>query len=191
MPSSEKKKAKNGKNSGKTWIVKIVIITFIISVMLSVLSSSVLENVNIGIAVIFLLLFIIVNIIFDIVGTSVTAATETQFHSMAAKKVDAATEAISLIRRADVVSNFCNDVIGDICGIISGTTGAVIVTFISKTGFNAVLAGIIVTAITASLIVGGKAFGKSLAVSHSEKIVYLVAKIITFFKSLFKRKRED
>ena len=46
---------------------------------------------------------------------------------MAAHNEPGASEAISLLRNASHVSSFCNDVVGDICGIVSGTTAAVIV----------------------------------------------------------------
>ena len=38
-----------------------------------------------------------------------------------------ARQAIYIVRNADRVSNFCNDVIGDISGIISGTAVAFVV----------------------------------------------------------------
>lgn len=92
---------------------------------------------------------------------------------------------MSLIRNADKVSNFCNDVIGDICGVISGTTGAVIIgKIISSTG-NAgykTIFTIGISALIASLTVGGKAIGKNYAISESNNIVYKVAWIIETIK---------
>lgn len=50
------------------------------------------------------------------------------FHSMAAHREKGAKEALMLLRSASRVSSVCNDVVGDICGIVSGSTAAVIVT---------------------------------------------------------------
>ena len=47
-------------------------------------------------------------------------------NAMASRKVPEAMEALHLIRNANRVSSFCNDVIGDICGVISGSASAVI-----------------------------------------------------------------
>ena len=56
---------------------------------------------------------------------------------MASRKVPEAEDALRLIRNAGRVSSFCNDVIGDICGVISGSAAAVIsarVLLLSKSG---------------------------------------------------------
>ncbi len=45
---------------------------------------------------------------------------------MAAKKVPGAAECIMLLRHADRVASICNDVIGDICGVVSGAAAATI-----------------------------------------------------------------
>jgi len=94
-------------------------------------------------------------------------------HSMASNKVKGSREAVRLLKSADRVSNFCNDVIGDICGIISGSIGAIIVFMIlvsNPTLENALLSAII-TGFISSLTVGGKAIGKNVAIKKSEFIV--------------------
>ena len=68
------------------------------------------------------LLFVLLGILFDIVGVSVTAADEAVFHSMNSRKVKGASTAVMFKKNADKVSNFCCDVVGDICGIVSGST---------------------------------------------------------------------
>lgn len=159
------------------WIIGIIIWTFIISGSITLISETMLSKVNIYIAFIILVLIILIGIVFDIIGVAVTAADETPFHSMASKKVHGARKAVSLIRNADKVSNFCNDVIGDVCGVVSGGTGAVIVTKIMSS--TSIKEGLILTvaisAAIASLTVGGKALGKNYAISQSNNIVYGVA----------------
>ncbi|WDC83794.1 hypothetical protein PL321_14940 [Caloramator sp. mosi_1] len=82
-----------------------------------------------------LISIIFVGIIFDIIGVAVTAAEEAPFHSLASRKVKGAKTAVKLIRNADKVSNFCNDVIGDICGVVSGAAGAIIISKLISKGF--------------------------------------------------------
>ena len=86
-----------------------------------------MENAGLLLALLILALFIGLGILFDIIGVAVTAADPRPFHSMAAHKEKGAKEALKLLRNADRVSSVCNDVVGDICGIVSGATGAVIV----------------------------------------------------------------
>lgn len=159
------------------WIIGIIIWTFLISGSITLISETMLSKVNIYIAFIILVLIILVGIVFDIIGVAVTAADETPFHSMASRKVHGARKAVSLIRNADKVSNFCNDVIGDVCGVVSGGTGAVIVTKImaSTSIKEGLILTVVISAAIASLTVGGKALGKNYAISQSNNIVYGVA----------------
>lgn len=157
------------------------------SAAFNILSSGVMELVSIWIAVLILAIIIFTGIAFDIIGMAVTTASEAPFHSMAAKRMKHADRAIKLIKEKDKVSNFCNDVVGDICGIISGTASAAVVAYIVKITpiSSSVYLGLIITAIVASLTVGGKAIGKSFAIRYSNTIVYLAAKtmaVVTFWR---------
>lgn len=174
------------------WVIKIIIWTFCLSVSLSFISSTMMEHVNLSIAFVILLVFILLGVTFDIIGIAVTAATETPFHSMASRKIAGAKQAIVLIRNAEKVSNFCNDVIGDITGIISGTTSAIIITHlvVMYKNINDVIAGIIMTGIVAAVTVGGKAVGKTFAISQSNFIVYQVG-LLVHYLHLMKNKKTD
>jgi Mg2+/Co2+ transporter CorB len=77
-------------------------------------------------AFVVLAVFVFVGIVFDIIGVAVTSASPKPFHSMASHREAGAAEALTLLRNAEKVSSFCNDVVGDISGIISGTTAAII-----------------------------------------------------------------
>jgi Mg2+/Co2+ transporter CorB len=146
------------------------------------ISSQFLQDVHIVIAFSVVLVIIIINVLFDIIGTAVTAADEAPFHAMASRKLYGARESIRLIRNADKVSNFCNDVVGDICGVISGTASMfIIITFIGK-GNNAdtTLMGLAITGMVAAFTVGGKAFGKSIAIENSNYIIYKVGVVLKF-----------
>ena len=164
------------------WIIIIVIIAFILSFCLSFLSQSTIPKVSLTIGIIITLLFILIGVLFDIVGVAVTAADEAVFHSMNSRKVKGANVAVKLKKNAEKVSSFCCDVIGDVCGVISGTAAAAItVLLVLKLHFNAVLVGLIVTSIVSSLTIGGKAIGKSFAINKSEVILYTFAKFINNF----------
>ena len=62
---------------------------------------------------------------FDMIGVAVTAADEQVFHSMAAKKIRGAKLAVKFKKNADKLSSFCKDVIGDICGNLVVSNGAI------------------------------------------------------------------
>lgn len=168
----------------KKWLIEIVLWTIVISFCISLLSDSLLGSVDLLVAIIILLLIILVGILFDIVGVAVTAADSMPFHAMASKKIPGAKISISMIKNADKVSTFCNDVVGDISGIISGSVGAVIlakILLVSKSINNSILSAVI-GALIAAVTVGGKAIGKNYAIKNSNKIVYDVSKIVYIFK---------
>lgn len=185
----EKRNNKKGTTiSHKKWVTIIVLWTILLGGVISLLSDMLLSKAELLVAFIILISIILFGIIFDTIGTAVTAAKETPFHAMAAKKVPGAKIAVLLIRNADKVSNFCNDVIGDICGIVSGSAGAIILVKLIgilqtkgitlQNTFMSALIGAIIAAIT----IGGKALGKSIAISRSNEIIFEVAKIIQIFK---------
>ena len=108
------------------WIITITILSFIITLIFSFGSNTLLENVNLIIGVIIIFIFILLGIIFDIIGVAVQSSKEVAFHAMASKKVKGAKTAKKMLANSDKVSSFCNDVIGDICNIISGSAGLVV-----------------------------------------------------------------
>ena len=150
------------------WFFKILILAFSISLVFSSLSEVVLNNVNVIIGIIIIIIFIILGIIFDMVGVAVAAADEKPFHSMSSRTIKGAQLAVKLKRDADKVSTICNDVIGDICGIVSGSGGAVIaIALASKYNFNIILISLIITSLISGIPVGGKALEKSYAINNS------------------------
>ena len=178
------------------WITTIFGTTIGISAAMSFLSNEMLSGGGLILSFAVLLVIILIGILFDIIGVSVTAAEEKPFHSMAAKKVPEAREALKMLRRAERVSSFCNDVVGDICGVVSGSAAAVIAAK-AITGMSPVLGSVVqllLSAVVAGLTVGGKAFGKSIAMNNSTAILHAAAKVMYLVKSLpgrlIRRKRD-
>lgn len=174
-------KKRNIKNEGKNkWIFTILIWSICISSSISLISETALPKVNIIIAFIVLIFIIILGVIFDIIGIAFTAADETPFHAMASKKIHGAKIAINLIRNADKVSSLCNDVVGDICGIVSGSVGALIIVKIMNrfSSFNATIVGVAIGTLIASITICGKSTGKGYALNNSNKIVAKVSKML-------------
>lgn len=183
MYNKNKKNNNNIKKSNIRWVLIITLWTFILSTSVSIVSESILRNFNIILAFISLIIVIIFGVFFDIIGIAVTASDEKTFHSMAANKIREAKYAVKLVRNAGRVSNFCNDVIGDICGIISGAAGTIIVMkLVGEYGFSRItLISVITTGLIASLTVGGKAIGKEFAIYKSDRIIFFTARIIMMF----------
>ena len=180
--------AKKRKSNTK-WLIIITILAFCISFIFSLVSEIALSKVNLIIGIVILILFICIGIIFDMIGVAVTSTTESPLHAMSSKKIKGAKKAVSFKKNADRVSSFCNDVIGDICGIISGSAGVTITATISDIyNLNIFWAGLTITAIIAALTIGGKAVCKGIAIKNSNQIVYLTAKVLSLFENKKKKK---
>ena len=165
------------------WILEITLIAFIISLVFSYISESFIPKTNIIISILLLIIVVLIGVIFDMIGVSVQAANEAPFHSMNSRKIKGASVAVKFKKNSDKTSTFCNDVIGDICGIISGTAGSIIaVKLATKYNLNEFNVILIITAIVSSLTIGGKALGKTLAINKSNYILYGVSKFISTFK---------
>ena len=162
------------------WVVTIFIVTIVVSGVISLLSDLIMSGSSMPVAFLILLIIIFVGIIFDIIGMAVASADEKPFHSMAARKVPGAQEAIHLLRNAERVSSICNDVVGDICGVISGSASATIAaSILANFEFSwPRIISLLMSALAAGLTVGGKAIGKGFAVSSSTAIVHGVGRLL-------------
>lgn len=187
---NERTKDKNNRKGFRmdwSWTVKVFISSLTVSAVLTVLSSRVLEDMALVLAFIILFLFIFINIFFDVIGLAVTTAEEKMFHSMAARGLKIGNKAVYLIRNAEKVSNFCSDVVGDIAGVVSGSTGAAIVAkMFADSQSSEFFGNIVVTALIAGITVGGKAIGKALGMYFNQQIVTATARFLCFFDR-FKR----
>ncbi|MCK6257644.1 hypothetical protein LCY76_13700 [Fictibacillus sp. KIGAM418] len=179
------------------WSTGIAVITLVLAAIFSVASTLLLSGVSWGMGMVIVLIIVLIGVFFDIIGVASTAANEVPFHAMASEKVPGARHAILITRNADRVANFCNDVIGDISGIISGTASAAVIVELTMNlgrGEGTVFehtVSILFTGVIAALTVGGKAFGKSYAIHHATAIIFQVGRLINFFEEKLKIKLFD
>lgn len=179
---AKKKKVYPKKTVDYSWIFVITILAFVISLGFSFLSEIIVPNASSVVALLMIVLFIVLGIIFDMIGISVTVADLKTFNSMATKKIRGAKLGVRLIKNSSRTSSFCNDVIGDICGIISGSAGVALASILSTSfGWNLFFTSLFITAFIASTTIGGKALGKSVAINRSTYILYEFCKFISFF----------
>lgn len=183
---SNRNKSKKSGNSGSSkanWVIKVFLLAFGLSIFFSLISETLMVKVNIWVSLLILFFIIAIGVLFDIIGISVTSASEAPFHAMASDKVPGSKEAVKLIRNADIVSNFCNDIVGDICGIVSGAAGAAIASKFNKfLNIDEPWLSTLMVGIISTLTIGGKAIGKGIALDYSKDVVFNVAKLLFLIK---------
>ena len=176
---------KNKKTKGKKshWAIKATVITFFMSAFFSFVAEMTETAGNIIVTVLLLLFLILGSIVFDGIGVAAASCDVAPLTAMASKKIKGSKTAIKLVNNADIVSNVCNDVIGDIFGILSGACTVVIATKITldMPTVQGKILTIAISAIVSALIVGGKAALKNYAINKSKELVMMTAKIIAVF----------
>jgi hypothetical protein len=194
LPKSDSSASKKKRSRNIRWVITILLSTILISGTISLVSDVIMESSTILVAFVILLAIVLIGIIFDVVGVAVTSADEKPFHSMAARKINGAQESIRLLRNAEQVSSICNDVVGDICGVVSGSASATIAVQLLQQGDFSwpQLVNLLLSALVAGLTVGGKAIGKVYAIGSCTKIVIWVGRLIWSLKhipEIFKRNK--
>jgi len=157
----------------------MTMVGFAIAIAMSLTTETLTKQVNMILALIILAAIIFIGIIFDMIGTAVTAAKEPPFHAMCTKRIPGARQSIKLIRQADKVANFCNDIVGDIANTVGGAAGAtIVIRLLSVYPQGEYIFGIVMTSLIAAVTIGGKAVGKSIALKNWLKIIHGVGRII-------------
>ena len=124
--SNSKDKKKSKKQS--SWPLRVFLLAVALSAVMSFFSSTALEGAGYMVTLLVLAVFIALGIMFDMVGVAVTAGrTPSRSTPWPPTRKRADGRLSELSQNANQVSSVCNDVVGDICGIVSGSTAAVIV----------------------------------------------------------------
>ncbi|MEB1806537.1 MAG: hypothetical protein LPK26_04380 [Bacillaceae bacterium] len=166
------------------WSLAIAVITLVLAAIFSVISTFLLSGVTWGIGMLIVFFIVLTGVFFDTIGVAATAADEAPFHAMAARKLAGAKHAVIITRNADRFANFCNDVIGDIAGIVSGTASVYVVIQLSlqlghgEGSFDQFFISVLFTSVVAAITVGGKSIGKTIAIQYSTPIIYQVGRIL-------------
>ena len=177
-----KKEEKHKKEKKKNiWPAIVLLLTLTLSFAFSLVCELVMGNTPLVVAYILIVFIIILSVIFDMIGTAAASCDIQPFLSMSARKVKGSKMAVKLVKNAPKVSSVCADIIGDICGIISGACGAAIVIKQFADG-TSILVSVLFSSFIAAFTVFGKSLGKSYAMTNSNKIIFMVARVLSVFK---------
>jgi len=168
----------------RRWVIIITMATFCLTMLISYISDVLLSSTPIFVAFMILLLVILMGVVGDAVGIAVTAVTLEPFNAMASKRIKGAKTSVVLVKNATRVSNFCGDVIGDICGIVSGTMTITIVMQLADYYpiINVAFMTLILSSVVACITVGGKALGKEVAMKNGTAIIHGLSMVIASVK---------
>lgn len=176
------------KRSAWRWALIITGWSFVLALTLSLLSQTAISAWGLVPSILILLLFVAIGISFDMLGLAAASVSEKPFRAMSARRVRGAEQSLWLILRADKVSSFCNDVVGDISGIISGATCSVIAASLTRgDGISTRLTPLLLSAAVAALTVGGKALGKNIALRKNISIILFAGRLLWFFNRRSKK----
>lgn len=173
------------------WGLSILFLSFALTVIFSFVTELVIdENSPAIICIIVLLVLLVLNISCDVLANAIIACKPESFLAMASNRIRGAKRAVFFCRNSSRLGSIFADVIGDICGIVSGAAGAALAAIIalSGDGYIKMVTAILVSAVIGALTVGGKALFKHFAIKYSKNIVFAFAKFTTLFKKEKKHK---
>jgi hypothetical protein len=147
--------------------------------------TAIKQITSLSLSLFVLFLVILIGVFFDIIGVAVATAKEDPLHAMAARGVKGAKHALHLVRRAHRVASFCNDVVGDVSGTLSGAIGATIILQLlrAQTETWQVVGSTFMTAVVAALVVGGKGYGKAFAIEDGTLIIFECGRFLNWLET--------
>ncbi len=185
-PSGRQKKQKRKKRHKYAWLIwgiSVFFLSFALTVVFSFLTEIAIKDSPSFVCIIVLVVLLVMNISCDVLANAIISCKQEAFHAMASNKIRGAKRAVVFCRNASKLGSIFADVIGDICGIVSGAAGAALVVHISVAGTTGeLIASILISAAIGALTVGGKAIFKHVAITFNKQIVFGFAKFTTFFK---------
>lgn len=162
--------------------IRVGALSFFLAALVNYLGELTLTRVPVILAFLVVLLLISIGVAFDILGTSVTAADSAPFNAMAAKKVAGARQSLWLVKNADRVANFTNDVVGDVAGAVTGAAGATVALQMNNalqgSPTSLKITTLAVVGLIAALTVGGKAAGKTFAIENATDVVMVAGRVL-------------
>lgn len=177
-----KRKTKKKSNGTVLWIFKILILTLFVSFTISLASEYIVSTSHIIIAYLLIAIILFISIFFDIIAVAATSCDEEPFHALSARKDKAGKVAVILAKNAARVSSICSDVVGDICGIVSGACCATIVARQFFSGNEtSIFISVAFSSVLAALTIVGKSLSKNFAIKNANKVILSIAKLLSLF----------
>lgn len=185
-------KVKSKRTGATSWALKITPVTFCLSLASSIFSQAVTTYTDLTVSIMLLLFMMLVSVVFDGIGVSVTSCDKGEVKKLLQYDAKRAKIAMGLISNAEKVNSVCADVIGDICGVLSGACGAVLAAgLVREWGAGGNVLPTLTSAVVAAITVGGKALMKGIAVKNADKYVVMTAKALSYiYKPKNKNKKE-
>ncbi len=190
QPKQEKiiKKKKQKKKIMPPWLswgLSVLFLSFALTILFSFLTEISIKGSPVYVCVIVLIVLLVLNIGCDVLANAIITCQPDAFHAMASNKIKGAKRAVTLCKNATRLGSIFADIIGDICGIVSGAAGTALVVYIAAMTDGdiwEIIASIGVSAVIGALTVGGKAIFKHFAIKYNKQIVFSFAKFLTVFK---------
>lgn len=184
-------KVKSKRTGATSWALKITPVTFCLSLASSIFSQAVTTYTDLTVSIMLLLFMMLVSVVFDGIGVSVTSCDKGEVKKLLQYDAKRAKIAMGLIANAEKVNSVCADVIGDICGVLSGACGAALAASIAQKSGAAGFLPMLTAASVAAVTVGGKALMKGVAVKNADKYVVMTAKALSYIYKPRKGKNKE
>ena len=114
-----------------SWGLSVLFLSFALTVLFSFLTEISIKGSPVYICVIVLIVLLVLNIGCDVLANAIITCQPDAFHAMASNKIKGSKRAVTLCKNATRLGSIFADIIGDICGIVSGAAGTALVVYIT------------------------------------------------------------
>lgn len=169
---------------------------FVIAALLGGPLGGIIQRTGLAAGVAIMLSAILISIAADILAVAAAAGDAKPLNAMAADRVPGAREALAIVRNAGRVNSVCADVVGDICGTISGVAATPVILSIHK-AYPAMPLSVIAMGVLGAIAfftIGGKAAEKTYAVRSATSVLlfagkglYSLGRVARFFRTRRRR----
>lgn len=167
-----------GKNSFR-WAFKILVLSVSLSIVFSLVSQSLFPSIPTFFSVFIILFFIVLSTVFDMLGIAVASINMDKLKKFEGQR--GYETAKKLYKNTEKVSSFCGDVVGDICGILSGAGGVSLVVSMNISDPTLYyITTCLVSSFIAGLTIFSKAVMKGYAIKNAEELSIKVGRLIEF-----------
>lgn len=178
------------KKHRNNWALKISLITFGVGMVVGFSSNIASSESGLVVASLVIAFLLVVSALMDGLGVAVASCKLAEVNSVRCNNAKIRGLAEKMVKNAERVNNICNDVIGDVCSVLSGACGAEIVIELMRfipDELN-LLTAVTVSSFLAALTVGSKALVKSIAINKSAEFVVYSASVMVKVMSVFSKK---
>ena len=107
-----------------SWPIRVFFLAFTLSLLFGITSEHFMSEAGLFLAIFIVMILIAISILTDMIGVAVVACKEAPFKKMTNENIKGAKYGLYIVENSAKIASLCADVVGDVCGVLSGGSGS-------------------------------------------------------------------